>query len=111
MNHTSSSAPRVIAHEGWYEMFPGSAHVRALGLERVSDIEIWEHAKRLGYAIVTKDGDYHHLSFVHGAPPHVVWLRTGNCSVAKLTKIFAHNQKRIQTFLAGSEGAVLLINE
>ena len=28
--------------------------------------------------IVTKDEDFHHLSVLRGAPPKVVWLRTGN---------------------------------
>jgi predicted nuclease of predicted toxin-antitoxin system len=48
--------------------FPGSAHVRSLHLERASDAEIWEFAKHGGYSIVTKDGDFHHLSFFYGAP-------------------------------------------
>jgi predicted nuclease of predicted toxin-antitoxin system len=92
------------------ERFPGSAHVCSLGLERASDIEIWACARRMRYAIVTKDGDFHHLSFVHGAPPYVIWLRTGNCGVDELASIFARNVKRIESFLGGAEGAVLLID-
>jgi predicted nuclease of predicted toxin-antitoxin system len=71
---------------------------------------MWEFAKRGGYAIVTKDGDFHHLSFVHGAPPFVVWLRVGNCSVAAIGKILEERLEDISRFLAEAESAVLMID-
>jgi len=38
--------------------FPGSLHVRDVGLASATDIEVWEYAKRLGFTIVSKDTDF-----------------------------------------------------
>jgi predicted nuclease of predicted toxin-antitoxin system len=40
------------------DVFPGSKHVRDLGLEQVEDIEIWEFSKNENFVIVTKDADF-----------------------------------------------------
>ncbi|MBI5378661.1 MAG: DUF5615 family PIN-like protein [Nitrospirae bacterium] len=58
--------------------YPGSAHVRALGLRGATDAVIWERARQDAYAIVSKDNDFRQLSFLHGAPPKVIWLSVGN---------------------------------
>ena len=41
------------------DQFPGSTHVRQLGLATADDDVIWEHAKRGSLAIVSKDSDFH----------------------------------------------------
>jgi len=48
------------------DVFPGSKHVRDLGLEQVDDIEIWEFAKHENFVIVTKDADFNDLSVMKG---------------------------------------------
>ena len=40
---------------------------------------IWNYARDNGLTIVSKDSDFHRMSFVLGAPPQVIWLRVGNC--------------------------------
>lgn len=77
------------------DVFPDSKHVVAAGLERASDHDVWEYAKRNGLVIVTKDGDYHQMSFLLGAPPKVVWLRIGNCSTDKIENLLRRNLKPI----------------
>ncbi|MBI4604306.1 MAG: DUF5615 family PIN-like protein [Planctomycetes bacterium] len=62
------------------DLFPGSAHVRDFGLALAPDPAVWAFAKVQAYTIVSKDDDFHQLSFLHGAPPKVVWLRFANCS-------------------------------
>ena len=44
------------------DVFPGSAHVEPLGLGTAKDGEVWEFAKANGFAIVSKDEDFHLLS-------------------------------------------------
>ncbi|MBL9186567.1 MAG: DUF5615 family PIN-like protein [Opitutaceae bacterium] len=46
------------------DIFPGSEHVRNLGLVRAADPLIWRHALETGFTIVSKDEDFHHLSFL-----------------------------------------------
>ena len=40
------------------EDFPGPAHVTRTGLNRPSDLQIWEYAKTNGFIIVTFDEDF-----------------------------------------------------
>lgn len=60
------------------DLFPESAQVRMLGLDRTDDMEIREYARREGFVIVTQDGDFYRLALLHGIPPRVIWLRCGN---------------------------------
>jgi predicted nuclease of predicted toxin-antitoxin system len=57
--------------------FPGSVHVRSVGLRGASDQEIWAHCKAHGFAVVSKDTDFRERGFVAGSPPKVVWLDVG----------------------------------
>lgn len=52
---------RVLA-----SLYPGSAHVRDVGLAEADDEVIWVHAATYGYVIVTKDDDFRQRSFVRG---------------------------------------------
>jgi predicted nuclease of predicted toxin-antitoxin system len=60
--------------------YPGTSQIALLKLETASDREIWEFAKSNDFVIVTRDSDFHELSTLYGAPPSVVWLKTGNQS-------------------------------
>jgi predicted nuclease of predicted toxin-antitoxin system len=62
------------------DVFPGSAHVRAVGLGQGTDAEVWAHAREHDFVLVSKDEDFHQMSFLLGPPPQVVWVRLGNCS-------------------------------
>ena len=64
------------------DLYPGSAQVRLLGMDRAPDAAIWEHARREGFAIATRDVDLAEIATLRGAPPLVVWLRGGNSSTA-----------------------------
>lgn len=55
--------------------FPGSTHVREVGLASADDRSVWEFARGNGFIIVSKDSDFHQLSFLLGPPPKVAWVR------------------------------------
>jgi predicted nuclease of predicted toxin-antitoxin system len=59
-------SPRLV--RALADLFPGSAHVRDVGLARAGDDEVWSHAAAHGFAIVSKDADFHQRSFVLGHP-------------------------------------------
>jgi predicted nuclease of predicted toxin-antitoxin system len=92
------------------ELFPGSSHVRLVGLERAADSEIWEYARSRAFVIVTKDWDFHQLSFLHGAPPQVVWIRKGNCSVEDIEQILRSNAQNIMEFERDEEATLLALS-
>ena len=58
------------------DIFPESRHTSMLDLAQANDDKIWEHAKKDGYTIVTKDSDFNDISMVKGFPPHIIWLRS-----------------------------------
>jgi predicted nuclease of predicted toxin-antitoxin system len=66
------------------DLYPGSVHVRSVGLSRAADESVWEFAGANGFTIVTKDGDFSNRAFLLGPPPKVVWIQLGNCSSADI---------------------------
>ncbi len=49
-------------------------------------------------AVLTLDEDFNKLLLEHGAPPKVIWLKTGNCSTAKLAEIIISHKELILIF-------------
>lgn len=71
-------SPRLAAALG-----PEAMHATAIG-ERMSDVRLWHYAREHGYTILTKDADFFDRLSVEGAPPKVIWVRSGNLPRAEL---------------------------
>jgi predicted nuclease of predicted toxin-antitoxin system len=69
------------------DCYPGSCHVRSVGLERADDSTVWDYAAAHGLTIVSKDSDFHQRSLLFGAPPRVVWINIGNCSTSTIEQV------------------------
>jgi len=67
--------PRLVT--ALAQLYPGSEHVRNLGLASADDLEVWNYAKLHGFVIASKDSDFHQRSFVDGAPP-----KSSGCALA-----------------------------
>jgi len=92
------------------DLFPGSSHVEREGLSRAFDIEVWEFARRNGFAIVTKDEDFANLSLLKGQPPKVLWLQIGNCTTADVEELLRKRAGDIKRFEKDdSTGTMLLV--
>jgi predicted nuclease of predicted toxin-antitoxin system len=91
------------------DVFPGSVHVRDLGLARADDSAVWAFAKDGGYTIVSKDSDFHLRSFVEGYPPKIVWLQVGNCSTADIEVRLRRNADELTRFHLDDTSAVFII--
>jgi predicted nuclease of predicted toxin-antitoxin system len=89
----SPRLPRLLA-----DIYAESAHVRAVGLRDASDVKIWQYAKAEGYTIVSKDSDFQQRSLLQGGPPKFIWLRVGNCSVARIEVLLRRHFAAIHTF-------------
>ena len=74
------------------------------------DRAVWDYAGKNGFAIISKDSDFHQMSFLFGAPPKTIWLRCGNSSVVQLEAIIRHHYSIIKEFLDDTEGAMLVVN-
>lgn len=80
------------------DLFPASVHVRGAGLARASDPMVWQYAIAHGFTILSKDEDFHHLSFLRGAPPKVIGLNVGNCSTRKVAQLLRDRHQQIESF-------------
>lgn len=89
--------------------FPESKQVRDLGLEDVSDIIIFDYAKKHGYSIVTFDSDFVDLNVVKGIPPKIIWLKTGNLTTKSISEILKKYISIIHDFLETEKEEILEI--
>ena len=90
--------------------FPGSKHVRELGLTRSSDDDVWTFAATHGYCIVSKDEDFQQRSFLRGHPPKVVWVRRGNCSTRQIERLLLDHSKDLIEFDAHKDASFLALS-
>jgi predicted nuclease of predicted toxin-antitoxin system len=100
-------APRLVAR--LVDLFPGSEHLRDVGLAAADDAAVWQYAKARGFTIVSKDADFRQLSFLHGTPPKVVWLRVGNQSTDRIEAIVRSNASALEAFDADPVAAMLVV--
>lgn len=101
-NLSDRIAARVI------DLYPGSAHVKALALTNTDDAIIWEYAKANGFVIVSKDSDFHQRSLLYGHPPKFIYLQVGNCPTSKIVQILKNNFDTIVRF-GGRESESILV--
>lgn len=90
-------------------VYPGSTHVDRVGLHGRSDGEIWEFAARELYTIVSKDNDFRQLSFLHGAPPKVVWLSVGNAATDAIATLLELRRAEVEAFDSSKEESLLVV--
>lgn len=88
---------RVIARI--QEQFPGSKHIKDLGLMGQKDSNIWNAAKQHNLTIVTFDSDFIDLANMKGHPPKILWLRIGNTSTKGVAEKLIEKSSFILDFL------------
>ncbi len=91
------------------DLFPDSAQVRQIGLDRATDREIWDHAGSNGFSIVTQDSDFANLATLLGPPPKVIWLRCGNQPTNVIEKLLRDNAAAIALLESSPTQSVLEI--
>jgi predicted nuclease of predicted toxin-antitoxin system len=91
------------------DLFPGSSHVKSIGLVHTPDPEIWDVAQSQGFTILTKDSDFHQMSLFRGFPPKVIHLMLGNVSTKILVEILRKNVKEIKEFHDDQKSSLLII--
>jgi predicted nuclease of predicted toxin-antitoxin system len=96
---------RLLANE-----YPGSVHVRDVGLLGATDREIWAHARAHDFTIVSKDTDFRERSYVDGAPPKVIWLDVGNAGTTAIEFLLRQERQRVLTFGSATETSVLILS-
>ncbi|NOT46340.1 MAG: DUF5615 family PIN-like protein [Acidobacteria bacterium] len=80
------------------DIYPGSEHVRNIGLIDGNDADIWDYAKENGHVVVSKDIDFQQRCLLFGHPPKVIWLRVGNCPVKTIEELLRRFSIAIHMF-------------
>ena len=91
------------------DVYPGSMHVRELGMASADDKEVWEQAMAGGFAVVSKDSDFYQRSLVLGHPPKLVWIRRGNCSTSEAEEILRRHAEDLLRFDRDQVAAALIL--
>lgn len=89
--------------------YPGSSQIAILQLETATDREIWAYAKANDFVIVTRDSDFHELGTLYGAPPKVIWLKTGNQSKASTLRSLLDRKEEISAALLQADKSCIEI--
>jgi predicted nuclease of predicted toxin-antitoxin system len=100
-------SPRVVSEI--QSDYPGSVHVRDVGLATAPDGTVWDYAKARGFVILSKDADFHQRSLVFGHPPKVVWIRRGNCSTDTIVEILGQYRSQIGMFVSDEASSFLTL--
>jgi predicted nuclease of predicted toxin-antitoxin system len=100
-------APRLVRDLA--DLFPDSAHVRHLQLQRADDEAIWARAATDRFVIVTKDDDFRQRSFLHGHPPKVIWVRLGNCRTTDVAALLRARVAEVRAFIDEPQVALLAL--
>ena len=67
-------------------------------------------ARQNGFqAIVTQDEDFYQHLLLHGQPPKIVWLRTGNCTTENMATVLLSNASLIHDFIKQADNDCLEI--
>lgn len=80
------------------KQFACSSSVKGESLVNSSDKQIWKLAKDNQFIIVTQDSDFNELLTLHGFPPKVIWLRTGNQRTNELLSILIKYSAELESF-------------
>jgi len=91
------------------DLYPGSVHVRDVGLAAALDLKVWQYAGEQHFVIVSKDADFNDISTHRGHPPKVIWLRLGNCSTSEIDATLRARHHGLMDFEADEDSGVLTL--
>jgi predicted nuclease of predicted toxin-antitoxin system len=63
----------------------------------------------MAISLVSKDEDFHHLSFLLGAPPKVIGIYLGNCTTKAVEMLLRQHHETMTAFANDNETAFLLL--
>jgi predicted nuclease of predicted toxin-antitoxin system len=79
-----------------------------LGLEHADDAALWAAARHDGYALVTKDTDFHDESRFPGPPPKVLHVALGNGPTSSVEAALRNSQVSILRFSSDDRRLMVL---
>lgn len=91
------------------DLFPGSTHVKAIGLGEADDSVVWDWVKQHWFAIVSKDSNLHQRPILFGQPLKFIWLRVGDCPMSFIAMLLRSHSQMIRQFLKCEAKSLLIL--
>ena len=85
-------------------------HVKTAGLGAADDGVIWNYAKENGFALVSRDSDFHQRSLVFGHPPKFIFMRVGNVPTRLVVELLQANHAALLAFNFDEGSSILIIS-
>ena len=101
-------SPRLL--RALESLYPGSSHVRLIGLRDAGDDLVWDYARDHDFIIVSKDSDFHQRSLLIGFPPKVIWIRLGNAATSEIEQLLRRRRRTILEFCEDEAHAFLALS-
>jgi len=98
-------SPRIL--KSLPKEFSNCQQVRFVGLENASDFDIFQFARQNDFAVVPFDSDFVDLNTMHGTPPKIIYLNTGNLTTKNITELLMDNILRIHHYLDSTSDDIL----
>ena len=89
--------------------FPGSAHVTSIKEGRITDLDIWNYAKKHDFVIVTYDEDFYEWQQLKNSPPYIVWLRFGNAPTRFIAEKLIRHKNNILRMVSNKKKNILVL--
>jgi len=90
--------------------YPGSVHVRDIGMRGADDSKIWDFGRDHGFVVVSKDTDFRERSFMEGSPPKVIWLDVGNAGTTEIADLLKRERVRVESFVGQEDPSLLILS-
>jgi predicted nuclease of predicted toxin-antitoxin system len=84
--------------------------VRFLSLLRAKDSSIFQQAREANVVVMTKDVDFVLLQEQFGAPPAILWVRSGNTSNAYLRQVLRRTFPQARRMIEAGEILVEILD-
>jgi predicted nuclease of predicted toxin-antitoxin system len=88
---------------GWWQAllddYPGSAHVRDVGLRGAADARIWASTRTCKASrLCQRTQTSANAAFLRARPPKIVWLDVGNAATAVIIELLQREQPGVLAF-------------
>jgi predicted nuclease of predicted toxin-antitoxin system len=84
------------------DVFPGSVHVRDIGMKSSADRAVLAYAAAIGLVLVTKDGDFDELALLSAGAVRVLRLDVGNCTTDEVERVLRSVAPSLTEMLAAN---------
>lgn len=81
-------------------------HAIDIGMDRVTDLELWDYASQHQRIMVSKDGDFFILAMRPKDEGSLLWLRLGNCRTIDLLSNLNKNWDQIEAAFSSGQQVV-----